>query len=340
MAFIGSTGIDTAFTATNVKARSGSSFGSSSYQGVRTNNTPVYSHSNTKSLYKVQYDDTTLKYAALDLTDFSNDILSAGSTYIDTVEQPDQTVLMVSGGSLMCLSYDESQGDGTIPLLGWYEYDIGGTIESVASVPTLSDDRIWVIVNRDGGRYVEYLYIGDDDIYVDSAITYSGAATRTFTGLDHLEGETVSVLGDGSYAGDYEVVSGSITIPDSKSAVELAYIGLPYNADFESMPVDPQTQTGMTQTQMNRISEVQFILYRTKGISVGESFSNLIVEPIRNLISNMNKAPAFIGADYPDVAQSDFNGTWGRQNTICLRSSLPFPCTLVAYMAKMEVEAN
>lgn len=340
LAFIGSTGVDTAFTATNVKARSGTSFGSSGYQGVHTNNTPVYTHSNTKSLYKAQYEDTNLKYSALDLTDFSDDILSGSSTYIDTVEQPDQTVLVVSNGSLMCLSYDETQGDGTIPLLGWYQYDIGGTIESVASVPTLGDDRIWVIVNRAGGRYVEYFYIGDSDIYVDSAITYSGAATRTLTGLGHLEGENVSVWGDGSYAGDYTVASGSITIPSSKSAVELAYIGLPYNADFESMPLDPQSQQGMQQTQNMRVSEVQFILYKTKGIQVGESFENLLVEPIRNVTSQMNEPTALVGADYPEVVQSDFNGTWTRQATICLRSALPFPCTLVAYMAKMEVESS
>ena len=34
--------------------------------------------------------------------------------------------------------------------------------------------------------------------FVDSHLTYSGSATTTLSGLSHLEGQTVSVLADGS----------------------------------------------------------------------------------------------------------------------------------------------
>lgn len=348
LAFIGSTTLNDAISPTNVKARTGSSFGSSNIQGVQINGSIIYSHSNNKSLYKANYDDVTLQYLSLDLNDFNPEILSSGISYMDVVEQPDSAILTVSNGDLDILSYDETQGVEGQPLIGWYEYQVDGDIESVATVPTLGDDKIWVIVKRtiDGTtrRYKEYFDISSNDIYVDSAKTYSGTATRTFSGLEHLEGKTVSVWGDGSYANDFTVSSGTITIPDDKTAIEDAYIGLPYNADLETMPISTnsrlQSSDTSVQTYNARYNELQLILYKTIGLQAGFSFDDLITVPFRNVNSQMTSPPATFGATYPDIKQINFNQTWTRQPTICLRSSLPLPCTILSLTARGEVESQ
>ncbi len=51
------------------------------------------------------------------------------------------------------------------------------------------------------------------------------------TGLDHLEGQTVSVVGDGRYIGDYVVSSGGIDLDGQYSVIR---VGLPYTALFKS----------------------------------------------------------------------------------------------------------
>jgi hypothetical protein len=343
LAFIGSGTSASPLTATNVKTRVGTSFGASIIQPIQVNTSLIYNHSNTKSLYKATYDDNFLQYIASDLNDYNSDILTNGTSYIDVVEQPDSAVLCVSNGQLNCLAYDETQGVDGAPLIGWYEYVVDGEIESIATIPTTGDDRIWVVVKRTINgttkRYVEYFENTDEIAYLDSYIKYSGSATRTFTGLSHLEGKVVSVYGDGSFAGTYTVTSGTVTIPTTKTAIEEAIIGLPYNMDIETMPINiqlPQTG-GTTQSLKTRIADVSLLLYQALGVQVGNSFDNLLPIEIRNVTTTMTSAPDLFANDYPEWRLFNFNGEWINQATICTRFGLPFPATLLSLMARIEV---
>ena len=325
----------------------GSSYGSSQNQGVQVNSSVLYASSNRKSLYRAVYNDISLQYDALDLNDLSPDFLNNTTNQIDVIEQPDVAVVMVEQGKLKILNYEESQSEGTsLPLIGWYSVELDGEIESVAVVPTTGEDRVWVIVKRtiNGAtkRYVEFFDISSDDVYLDSAKKYDSTATRTFTGLSHLEGKTVQVWGDGAYAGEYVVTSGTVTIPNSKSAIAKAYIGLGYVADLEIMPINiPIPQTGnSTMTLLSRINEVQLILYKTLGLKAGDGFANLKTIPFRSTNDAMDSAPPLFGNDYPDILPVAFSSSWGRQQTICIRSDLPFPCTVLGLMARMEVQSQ
>jgi hypothetical protein len=48
--------------------------------------------------------------------------------------------------------------------------------------------------------------------FVDSGLSYSGSATTTLSGLYHLEGETLQVLGNGATHPDETVSGGGITL--------------------------------------------------------------------------------------------------------------------------------
>ena len=82
-------------------------------------------------------------------------------------------------------------------------------VESVAIINGDADeDQVWVIIKRwiNGAvrRYVEYFtpFNFSKDLtafhYVDSGLAYSGGSTTSLTGLDHLEGEQVAIVGDGA----------------------------------------------------------------------------------------------------------------------------------------------
>lgn len=62
-----------------------------------------------------------------------------------------------------------------------------------------------------------------------------GLAANQFTGLDHLEGETVGVLGDGEYLGTEEVSGGSISLASEYATV---HVGLPYNCDVITQEIE------------------------------------------------------------------------------------------------------
>ena len=69
------------------------------------------------------------------------------------------------------------------------------------------EDHVFYLVNRTIGgatkRYLEQMAFEEDCIgatvtkLADSFVAYSGAATTSITGLDHLEGKQVVVWADG-----------------------------------------------------------------------------------------------------------------------------------------------
>lgn len=146
---------------------------------------------------------------------------------------------------------------------------------SVKSVQTLAnndgDDEVYVAVQRDisgsPAMYIERFVSGnelkqyDRDAesmwYLDSAVHYKGVATKTITGLDHLEGEAVSVLADG-VAGNYIVNTGSITLDFDASEV---LVGLPIVSEFEPFDLEDQKTFG----EKKQLLQTKIMVHRSLG---------------------------------------------------------------------------
>jgi len=133
--------------------------------------------------------------------------------------------------------------DGTIASLtlfrrekvtAWSRQVTDGTFLSVAMVGA----EVYVLVKRGGAYFIEAL---DDAYNVDAGVKYeidltttpSEAPKATWGGLDHLEGRTVKVVGDGAPMGDFVVSGNSITLDVDVSTVE---IGLAYAHIIEPLP--------------------------------------------------------------------------------------------------------
>src|SRR3546814_10804194 len=74
-----------------------------------------------------------------------------------------------------------------------------GNFECVETVPTPDGDRLFAVVRRIvGGVGVRYIEMLDPALNTDAALTSTSEAGATvWTGLDHLEGLTGTVKGDG-----------------------------------------------------------------------------------------------------------------------------------------------
>ena len=140
---------------------------------------------------------------------------------------------------------------------------------------------MYVIVKRtiNGAtkRYVECFAPFDFDEttstdfkFLDSHLIYSGSSTTTLSGLSHLEGQTVSILADGSTHADKTVSSGSITLDRS---VTSAVVGLSYDSVLQTMRVEGGAAEGTSQGKTKRISKVVLRLFETVGAKVGPSIN-------------------------------------------------------------------
>jgi hypothetical protein len=144
----------------------------------------------------------------------------------------------------------------------------GAIVESVAVIPSSDgkSDQLWISVKKTVSgntvRYIEYL---DPSIFIDSGLSYTGSATSSFSGLDHLEGQVVQIVGDGAVYANKIVSSGSVTV---SKAVTTAYIGLGYTSEIVTLPPEVPQQDGSSFGKKKGWNRIILNLYQTLGISV------------------------------------------------------------------------
>lgn len=109
----------------------------------------------------------------------------------------------------------------------WTLHETQGAVRSVSVV----GDEVYLLVERDGNYFIELF---DDALNLDSALTGEvDAPSDAWSGLEHLEGMTVSIVADGVILDPQTVTDGMITLSEPASRVE---IGLPYTHVVEPLP--------------------------------------------------------------------------------------------------------
>jgi len=214
-------------------------------------------------------------------------------------------------------------------------------VESVAVIPgDLNEDQVWLIVKRtvNGAtvRYVEYLTPIDfgnntsDAFYVDSGLTYSGSPATTISGLNHLEGETVTILADGAAHADKTVSSGAVTLDRSASQV---HVGLGYTSTLRTMRIEGGSVDGVSQGKVKRIHDVTVRLYETVGAKVGASASATDVIPFRSSADPMDQALGLYTGD----KTIEFDNGYDTDGFVTVVQDQPLPLTLLGIYARLEV---
>ena len=214
-------------------------------------------------------------------------------------------------------------------------------VESVAVIPgDLDEDQVWIIVQRkiNGAtkRFVEYLKPSDfgdntnNAFFVDSGLTYSGAAATSISGLGHLEGEVVTILADGAAHADKTVASGAITLD---RAAKQVHVGLGYNSTLRTMRIEGGSVDGTSQGKLKRIHDVTLRLYRSVGVKVGPSASVTDLIPFRSSADEMDQALDLFTGD----KTIEFGSGYDTDGFVTVRQEQPLPLTIIGIYARLEV---
>ena len=215
-------------------------------------------------------------------------------------------------------------------------------VESVACIDgDGEEDQVWVIVQRyiNGAtkRYVEYFtpFEFNQDLtafhYLDSGLNYIGGETSTLSGLTHLEGEVVDIIGEGSVQNSKTVSSGSINLD---TAIEEASVGLLYTSDLRTMRLD-EGYTETTQTKTVRVFDLSVRFQNTVGASVGPSSDNLTTIDFRDSGASMDlPVPLFTGDK-----QVEFDAGHGVEGLIYVKQPQALPMTILGIYPRLETES-
>jgi hypothetical protein len=84
--------------------------------------------------------------------------------------------------------------------------------------------------------------------------------SNTVTGLAHLNGRTVTMIGDGVFMGTATVASGQVTLP---RAAVTAEVGLRNVRDIRTLPFEPRSPTGPIIGRKARLTNITARVHQT-----------------------------------------------------------------------------
>ena len=337
-------GTDIAITPTNILIKKQSNHGAANLDAVAAGNATLFLQRAKRKVRELAYNFDVDGYLAPDMTILAEHISEGGIVQMAYQQEPNSILWMVrNDGQLIGFTYQRDQ-----QVTAWHRHIFGGSFgsgnavcESVAVIPTDdSEYQVWVIVKRtvDGStvRYVEYLHNFDfdetDDTsfnFLDSQLEYDGTATTTITGLDHLEGQTVSILADGSTHPDKTVSSGSITLDRSSEKVK---VGLGYTSLLQTMRLDVGSQDGTSQGRTKRIFDVTIRMYESIGVEVGPDLNNMERIPFRSSADEMDEGIGVFTGD----KEVEFRGNYETDGFVYVRQTQPLPLTILSLYPKLQ----
>lgn len=314
-------------TPTTTSVRPQSYIGANNVQPVIVNNNMLYAASRGGHVREMSYNFNANGFITGDLS-LRAPHLFDGLTIADlTFAKSPQPIawLVSSDGKLLGLTYVPEQQVGA-----WHQHDTDGLFESCCVVAEGNEDALYVVVKReiDGNdvRYVERMASRlfadpEDAFFVDCGLTYDGAPADTISGLDHLEGKTVSILADGAVHPQREVAGGEITLDIEASVI---HIGLPIEADLQTLPLAMQID-GYGQGRYKNVNKAWLRVYRSSGIFVGPDEDHL-VEAKQRTTEDYGTPPALKSQEIPVMTTP----AWADSGQVFIRQSDPLPLTIVS----------
>ena len=332
-------GTDASITPTNIAIKRQSSFGSSGVDAIPAGNAVLFLQKAKRKIRELAYNFDSDGYVAPDLTILNDTVTISGINQMVYQQEPDSIIWCIrDDGILAGLTYQRSEN-----VVAWHRHIFGGAFgngnsvcESAASISgELTEDEFWVVIKRtiNGAtkRYVECFSNFDFDEtdatdfkFLDSHLSYSGSATTTLSGLSHLEGQSVSILADGSVHANKTVSSGAITLDRS---VTKACVGLSYDSILQTMRIEGGAAEGTSQGKTKRISKVVLRLFETVGVKVGPSLTDLETVPFRTTSSNLSAPVDTLLAGDKEI---EFRDDYNSDGFIFIKQDQPLPCSVLA----------
>jgi len=233
--------------------------------------------------------------------------------------------------------------DGTATILntlrsqdinGFTQWNTTGQIKSV----TVVDDELYMIVEREiDGSDKQFVERWDFNYMLDCSVKNTRTGSDV-TGLEHLNGEEVSVLVDTeNYVLDRRTVSSNKITLDSNEEYSGDYeVGILFAPTIKPMPLNTNIGSGQNQMRLKKIVRMNLRVYESSGIQIDG-----IAVPIRAFGPAGDESPLSPESIVPtsgiieDVY--DING-WGRE--VVPTITCPDPTPMHIQMIEYEVEGN
>lgn len=331
-------------TPTNIQVTQQTTYGSRAVIPRRIGTAVLFVQRSGRKLRELLYNFEIDGFVAKDLSLLAEHLPREGDYLVDGAwqQEPDSVYWMLrADGALIGMTYLRDQD-----VIGWHRHRMGGefgdggapVVESVSVIPNPEGtaDQVWLIVKRTiNGSTKRYIELLEDQFnpssetdkegmfYMDCGLIYDGAAATVISGLRHLEGQTVSVVADGSVIPDKVVTGGKVTL---ENEAELVYIGLNAQARVHTLPPEGGGNSGTSQAKVKRIHKMGVRFHDTLGGKIGPALDELDLVYFREADDPMDSSPPLFTGD----KIVDFDGDYETQADFYIVQDQPYPMTILA----------
>jgi hypothetical protein len=161
-----------------------------------------------------------------------------------------------------------------------------------------------------------------------SATTVWAWARDSVSGLSHLNGKTVSILGDGAVMTQRVVSSGTVALDRPATVV---HVGLPYQSVLNTLPMTIQ-MAAFGQGRAKNVNKVHLRVFRSSGIFVGPSDTKLV--EFKQRTTEPYGSPPNVKTEEIGI---DIKPSWNQDGYISVVQADPLPVTIVGMTAEVVI---
>lgn len=205
---------------------------------------------------------------------------------------------------------------------GWSEFTCQGKFMSAVTI----DDRVFsnVVINTGAGTHQIFLCEFQSALNTDVAKVYTGSAGVFNVSATYANGAVVNVIDGTNYVGEFTVSGGNVDV-SSVSTLTYAEIGLKFDVNLRTNPIDIVAQNGPTTGDFRGVSTVVIDLNKTLSLSVNGT--NLVVTNVNNDLS--------LGQQ-PVTGRKEFRLLgYNRDPKITISQSAPLPMQVNGLIAEL-----
>ena len=170
--------------------------------------------------------------------------------------------------------------------------------------------------NIDGSAYTAYGSGGELRLHV-----------TVLSNLHHLEGRTVSLLGDGGVLTQQVVTGGEVTV---SSASGVVHVGLPIEADIESLPLE--LGQGTVYGNRRNVTGITLLFESSRGGKIGPT-SSALNEFKQRSGEPLGTPTALLTGE----VSLTLRPSWDNKGKVFFRQSDPLPSTVLAWVPQVAV---
>jgi hypothetical protein len=301
----------------------------------------LYIEGSRTKVMQFAYDaERMLRQESADLCRYADHIGNAGFRELAWQKKPEKLIWAVlDDGTMAAAAYNPDE-----LLLGWARRNLADGL-SARHVSCITDpdgrfSQVWIAAQGDerfGNRWMMLRMapirrpgdVARTHVLLDAALHYQGSAT-TIVSAPHLAGLTVQIVADGKFYGEVDLDSaGGATLDYEASDI---IVGLPYEAELETMPIEGGSESGTAQGKKRRPYRVDVGVVVSDGVEVEAAGVVERAELVQGNSPTDSALPLFTG-----YLKIENIGNHETSPTVKVRRYLPLPSTISAIVPYMTV---